>query len=150
MTVDRYTVFGTARLQWSCVPYFVSKCCNYYMHYVYIHFVIIYRTMQFDMTMYVYNVHVHGSNPTRGSSFFRKVTALGVLCCFALLFVWPCLLLSSFLLHLSLTYYTFLLFLTASLPKTLSIQEDRKRCLYFEDFYRCMTLAACVDDNSTL
>ena len=28
----------------------------------------------------------------------------GVLCCFALLFVWPCLLLSSFLLHLSLTY----------------------------------------------
>ena len=29
-----------------------------------------------------------GSSPTRGSSFFlRKVTALGVLCCFALLFV---------------------------------------------------------------
>ena len=36
--------------------------------------------------------HVHvsvvGSSPTRGSSFFfGKVTALGVLCCFALLFV---------------------------------------------------------------
>ena len=31
---------------------------------------------------------VVGSNPTRGSSFFfGKVTALGVLCCFALLFV---------------------------------------------------------------
>ena len=29
--------------------------------------------------------------------FLGKVTALGVLCCFALLFVWPCLLLSSFL-----------------------------------------------------
>ena len=40
-----------------------------------------------------------GSSPTRGSSFFLgKVTALGVLCCFALLFVSPCLLLSSFLL----------------------------------------------------
>ena len=36
---------------------------------------------------------------TRGSPFFLgKVTALGVLCCFALLFVSPCLLLSSFLL----------------------------------------------------
>ena len=38
------------------------------------------------------------TNPTRGSSFvFKKVTALqlGMLYCFALLFVWPCLL-SSF------------------------------------------------------
>ena len=34
------------------------------------------------------HVHVHVSSPTRGSSFFLgKVTALGVLCCFALLFV---------------------------------------------------------------
>ena len=41
---------------------------------------------------------VVGLNPTRGSSFFfRNMTALGVLCCFALLFVWPCLLLPSFL-----------------------------------------------------
>ena len=40
-----------------------------------------------------------GSSPTGGSSFFLgKVTALGVLCCFALLFVLPCLLFSSFLL----------------------------------------------------
>ena len=39
-----------------------------------------------------------GLSPTRGSSFFfGEVTALGVLCCFAL-FVCPCLLLSSFLL----------------------------------------------------
>ena len=41
---------------------------------------------------------------SRGSSFFfGKVTALGVLCCFALLFVSPCLLiiLPSFLIHLS-------------------------------------------------
>ena len=31
-----------------------------------------------------------GSSPTRGSSFFLgKVTALGVLCCFALLFARP-------------------------------------------------------------
>ena len=43
-----------------------------------------------------------GTNP-RQLIFLRKVTALGVLCCFALLFVWPCLLPSSFLLHLSLT-----------------------------------------------
>ena len=49
-------------------------------------------------------MYVHEQYPTRSSSFFfRKVTALGVLCCSALLFVWPCLLLSSFLLHLSLT-----------------------------------------------
>ena len=35
------------------------------------------------------HLHVHlGSSPTRGSSFyFGKVTALGVLCCFAMLFV---------------------------------------------------------------
>ena len=47
-----------------------------------------------------------GSSPTRGSSFyFGKVTSLSVLCCFAL-FVWPCLLLSSFLLHLSLKHTT--------------------------------------------
>ena len=40
-----------------------------------------------------------GSSPTRGSSFLLgKVTALGVLCCFALLFVSPCLLLPFFLL----------------------------------------------------
>ena len=39
----------------------------------------------------------------RQLNFIRKVTSLGVLCCFALLFVRPCLLLSSFLLHLSLT-----------------------------------------------
>ena len=48
---------------------------------------------------------VVGSNPTRGSSFFfGKLTGLGVLCCFALLFVGPCLLLPSFLLHLSNMY----------------------------------------------
>ena len=42
---------------------------------------------------------VVGSSPTRGSSFFLgKLTALGMLCCFALLFVRPCFLLSSFLL----------------------------------------------------
>ena len=44
------------------------------------------------------NIHVWsvvGLNPTRGSTFvFGKVTALGVLCCFALLFLW---LLSFFL-----------------------------------------------------
>ena len=34
------------------------------------------------------NMYIMGSSPTRGSSFFLgKVTALGVLCCFALLFV---------------------------------------------------------------
>ena len=43
------------------------------------------------------DVHM-GSNPTRGSSLsFRNMTALCVLCYFAL-FVWPCLLFSTFLL----------------------------------------------------
>ena len=43
------------------------------------------------------HVHVVGSSPTRGSSFFLgKVTALGVLCCFAL-FVCLILLASFFL-----------------------------------------------------
>ena len=50
------------------------------------------------------HMHIHTHAYTWGSSFFLwKITALGVLCCFALLFVWPCLLLSFFLLHLSLT-----------------------------------------------
>ena len=48
-------------------------------------------------------VHVHteevNAEGMQGSSFFLgTVTALGVLCCFALLYVPPCLLLSSFLL----------------------------------------------------
>ena len=38
--------------------------------------------------MYIHVQSVVGFNPTRGSSFFfGKVTALGVLCCFAMLFV---------------------------------------------------------------
>ena len=47
----------------------------------------------------VLSVKYRGLSPTRGSSFFLgKMTALGVLCCFALLFIKPCLLLSSFFL----------------------------------------------------
>ena len=43
--------------------------------------------------------------PIRGSSFFfGKVTALCVLCCLVLFFVWLCLLLSCFLFHLSNMY----------------------------------------------
>ena len=51
------------------------------------------------MYMYLSRVQsVVGSSPTRGSSFFLgKVTALGVLCCFALLFVCSTLLASFFL-----------------------------------------------------
>ena len=42
--------------------------------------------VQLDTDVYVYS----------SSFFFRKMTALGVLCCFALVFVWPCLILPSF------------------------------------------------------
>ena len=51
-----------------------------------------------EMHVHVYvHVDVVGSSPTRGSSFFiGKVTALGVLCCFAL-FVCLTLLASFFL-----------------------------------------------------
>ena len=38
----------------------------------------------FTVYKIVWTIHVVGSSPTRGSSFFLgKVTALGVLCCFA-------------------------------------------------------------------
>ena len=45
---------------------------------------------------------IHCTCSPGSSFFFKKVTALGVLCCFAFLFAWPCLL-YSILLHLSLT-----------------------------------------------
>ena len=65
--------------------------------------IIIYTVQVHRVDVHVYTLNmfrvqsVVGYNSTRGSSFlFGKVTALGVLCCFALFFVWPCLLLPSF------------------------------------------------------
>ena len=46
--------------------------------------------------MYMYMCCGFESHPRQLIFHFGKVTALGVLCFFALLFVWPCLLLSSF------------------------------------------------------
>ena len=54
-----------------------------------------------DVVVHVHTeeVNAEGTHPRKAAHFFLgKVTALGVLCCFALLYVPPCLLLSSFLL----------------------------------------------------
>ena len=48
---------------------------------------LIYFIMPSRLQVHTCIMHV-GSSPTRGSSFFLgKVTSMGVLCCFALLFV---------------------------------------------------------------
>ena len=61
------------------------------------------------------HVSVMGSSPTRGSSFFLgKVTALGVLCCFAL-FVCLTLLLSSLIKTCTLYYHYLYVTLTCNL-----------------------------------
>ena len=69
-----------------------------------------------------------GSSPTRGSSFFLgKVTALGVLCCFALFI---CLLLSFFLLisHLKHVHVLCRLHFTLSVLLTWAGGRDHEGC----------------------
>ena len=91
--------------------------------------------------LYMCMQSVVGSNPTQGSSFFfEKVTALGVLCCFALLFVWPCLLISFFLLHLSLTcMYVYICSLIYAFP--FSSPANIINSIYM---YKCMCTFFCI------
>ena len=71
------------------------------IQYVNVHLHIMhFRTYMYVVECSVKSVGVVGSNPTRGSSFvFGKVTAYPVFCCMVCLYAWPCLLLSSFLVH---------------------------------------------------
>ena len=121
------TTSGLSNMSTTCVCTYTCTCT------VYVH------TCMYAYDMYMYNVHVDsvvGSSPTRGSSFFLgKVTALSVLCCFALfvcLFDLACFFLSSF----------------SSLIKNMYIQYMYMQIqrTFLQSFSTCSTISS-VDGN---
>ena len=88
------------------------ECMCWYSVHVYVYFDSLKNVKRREAPHNIYNTKrsymymgVVGSSPTRGSSFFLgKVTALGVLCCFALfvcLFGLACYFLSSLIKNMS-------------------------------------------------